>query len=216
MRSHQRRLTVGKVLVALVGIFLVCVGVAFNNNTLLGNDPVGLIYDGIRVTFHVAQINLGLVSNVINVVLLILLFMVGRHYANVGSLMYLIPYGTFVLLGSHLYRWIFTNDALSTRVLGGVVGISLYYLGISLFICTDIGVDPFSGFMLTLRDYLHWSLRKTKICFDLVLIVIGFLLGGKVGGITLVTVATTGPAIQFLSTRLAKILNFASETEGES
>lgn len=151
MRS-QRRLTVRKVLVALVGIFLVCVGVAFNNNTLLGNDPVGLIYDGIRAMFHVAQINLGLVSNVINVVLLILLFIVGRHYANVGSIMYLIPYGTFVLLGSHLYHWIFTNDALSTRVLGGAVGISLYYLGISLFICADIGVDPFSGFMLTLRD----------------------------------------------------------------
>ena len=47
----RERFTVKRITLAMIGIFLVCIGVAFNNNTNLGNDPVGIIYDGIRVTF---------------------------------------------------------------------------------------------------------------------------------------------------------------------
>ena len=75
----QERFTTKKIILAMIGIFLVCIGVAFNNNTNLGNDPVGIIYDGIRVTFGVPKINLGMVSNFINIGLLILLFLIGRH-----------------------------------------------------------------------------------------------------------------------------------------
>lgn len=202
--EKPNRFTVKRVSLAMTGIFLVCIGVAFNNNTNLGNDPVGIIYDGIRQTFGVAQINLGMVSNFINVGLLILLFLVGRHYANVGSLMYLIPYGFFVLLGSHLYVLLFPHNTIPARVAGGIIGISLYYIGISLFICADIGVDPFSGFMLTIRDHMHWSVRRTKISFDLILITVGILLGGKFGVITIVALLTTGPAIQFLSDKFSR------------
>lgn len=49
------RYTPKTIALALLGIFLVCMGVAFNNNTQLGNDPVGIIYDGLRTTFHLEQ-----------------------------------------------------------------------------------------------------------------------------------------------------------------
>ncbi|ETA74329.1 YczE/YyaS/YitT family protein [Ligilactobacillus equi] len=203
--SMKERFTIKRISIAMIGIFLVCIGVAFNNNTNLGNDPVGIIYDGIRASFGIPRINLGMVSNYINIGLLILLFIVGRHYASFGSFMYLIPYGFFVLLGSHLYLLLFPGEALMIRIVGGIVGISLYYIGISLFISADIGVDPFSGFMLTLRDYTKWSLRRTKITFDVVMICIGMLLGGRFGVITLITVCTTGPVIQYLGEKFKKI-----------
>ena len=201
----SERFTTKRVALAMIGIFLVCIGVAFNNNTDLGNDPVGIIYDGIRATFNVPKINLGMVSNFINIGLLVLLFIIGRRYANIGSFMYLIPYGFFVLIGSRLYLSIFPENTLSMRIIGGIIGISLYYIGISLFICADIGVDPFSGFMLTIRDHTGWSVRRTKITFDVVLICIGILLGGKFGIITLITVCTTGPAIQYLSEKFKRV-----------
>lgn len=196
----SKRFTTKRVALAMIGIFLVCIGVAFNNNTDLGNDPVGIIYDGIRATFNVPKINLGMVSNFINIGLLVLLFIIGRRYANIGSFMYLIPYGFFVLIGSRLYLSIFPENTLSMRIIGGIIGISL-------FICADIGVDPFSGFMLTIRDHTGWSVRRTKITFDVVLICIGILLGGKFGIITLITVCTTGPAIQYLSEKFKRVFS---------
>ena len=194
----RERLSLKKVVLAMTGIFLVCLGVAFNNNTGLGNDPVGIVYDGIRVAFNIPIVKLGFVSNFINVGLIAILLVIGRHYINIGTAMYLIPYGLFITVGSRLYPLIFTNDALGTRLLGGAIGISLYYIGISLFVATDIGVDPFNGFMLTIRDKTGWSIRKSKIIFDVVLMTTGFLLGGKFGLITIVTATTTGPVIQAL------------------
>lgn len=200
------RYTPKTIALALLGIFLVCMGVAFNNNTQLGNDPVGIIYDGLRTTFHLEQAQLGTVSNYLNVVLIIGLFFMSRHYASWGTLMYLVPYGVFVSIGSALYPMIFTSTTLLGRSLGGLVGISLYYLGISLFVAADIGVDPFSGFMLTLRDKTGWSMRRSKITFDGALIIMGVLLGGKFGIITILTALTTGPTIQALSSIFRKRL----------
>lgn len=200
------RYTPKTIALALLGIFLVCMGVAFNNNTQLGNDPVGIIYDGLRTTFHLEQAQLGTVSNYLNVVLIIGLFFMGRHYASWGTLMYLVPYGVFVSIGSALYPMIFTSTTLLGRSLGGLVGISLYYLGISLFVAADIGVDPFNGFMLTLRDKTGWSMRRSKITFDGALIIMGVLLGGKFGIITILTALTTGPTIQALSSIFRKRL----------
>ncbi len=39
-----------KIVLAVVGIMMVGMGVAFNAAAALGNDPVGIVYDGIRNT----------------------------------------------------------------------------------------------------------------------------------------------------------------------
>ncbi len=198
MKLLSKNLTVKSTVVSLVGIFLVCIGVAFNNNTMLGNDPVGLIYDGVRAAAGLNQQQLGYVSNFMNIGLVLLLFFLGRKYLNLGTFLYLIPYGAFVSVGSWLYPHIFTNSLLVIRILGALAGCSLYYLGISLFVASAIGVDPFNGFMLTISDRLHWSVRRSKITMDVVLTIAGVLLGGKFGLITVFTACTTGPVIQFL------------------
>lgn len=193
------RITPKKLLLSIIGIALVCIGVAFNNNTMFGNDPVGIVYDGIRSTLHYTQAELGVVSNFINIGLILLLLIFGRRYVNIGTFLYLIPYGLIVSFGSHLYQYLFDNDLLFHRILGGLIGCTLYYIGISLFVASNIGVDPFTGLMLTIRDKTKWSLRRAKITMDICLIVIGILLGGKFGIITILTALTTGPAIQYLS-----------------
>lgn len=199
MKSISENLSFKSVITSMIGIFTVCIGVSFNNNTLLGNDPVGIIYDGVRAFWGLSYLQLGYVSNFINIGLLLILYLFGRKYLNIGTFLYLIPYGIFISIGSHLYPHIFTSDALGIRILAGGVGCLIYCIGISLFVASNIGVDPFNGFMLTIRDNMKWSIRRSKITMDIVLTILGFLLGGKFGIITIFTACTTGPAIQFFS-----------------
>jgi uncharacterized protein len=197
--SDSPRITPRKLFVSIIGIAFVCIGVAFNNNTMFGNDPVGMFYDGIRSTLQYTQAELGVASNYINIGLILLLLVFGRRYVNIGTFLYLIPYGLLVSFGSHSYQILFDNDIFFHRILGGLIGITLYYIGISLFVASNIGVDPFTGLMLTIRDKTKWSMRRAKVTMDLCLIAIGFLLGGKFGIITVITALTTGPVIQYLS-----------------
>lgn len=201
----KNRITLGKCAVAVAGILLVGSGVAFNAMAQLGNDPVGIFYDGIRSALGLTQAQLGLASNAVNVGLAIFLWFAGRRYLNLGTLIYILPYGLCVDFGSWLYGVLFPANLLWQRAAGSVLGCMLLYLGVAIYITVDIGVDPMTGTAMVLRDRMHWDYKRAKWLFDGILTVCGFLLGGKLGVVTVLTALSAGPAIQFLSGRLAKL-----------
>ena len=58
-----------RIILAILGIILVGTGVAFNAAAALGNDPVGIVYDGIRSALNLSSEQLGMASNIVNIVL---------------------------------------------------------------------------------------------------------------------------------------------------
>ena len=80
----RKRIEIRKCFLALLGILLIGVGVSFNAMAKLGNDPVGIFYDGIRNALGLNQEQLGMASNLVNIVLLVFLFFAGRRYLNIG------------------------------------------------------------------------------------------------------------------------------------
>ncbi len=193
------------IILAFVGIVLVGVGVAFNAAAALGNDPVGIMYDGIRSFLGLTSEELGLASNLVNIALMVLVFFTGRHYINIGTFVYIIPYGFIVSLGGKLYHLIFQVQTFPIQVLGAVIGCLLLYTGVAMYITADIGLDPFTGVVMVLRDRLKKEYRYVKIGFDISCILIGTLLGGKLGVITIITALSAGPVIQFLSDQMNKV-----------
>lgn len=204
----KRSVSVKAILASLLGILLVGIGVAFNNRAGLGNDSIGIVYDGIRNTAKLTPDQLGIASNVLNFGLAMILLFIGRKYINVGTLIYVIPYGFFVNLGSSLYTLLALPETMIFRLILAILGSLSLYLGVATFIATDIGVDPFTGIVMVIRDKVKKDYALVKIIFDLLMVFIGIILGGKFGIITLITALTAGPLIQFFSKRVRKLLNF--------
>lgn len=200
---EKRKITGKSILAAAFGVLLVGVGVAFNNCAGFGNDPVGIVYDGIRSISGMNQAQLGMASNAVNIVLLVFLLFVGRRYVSVGTFVYLLPYGFCVDLGNFLYGLHGASEDIWVRVVFSVLGCVLLSLGVAIYITVDIGVDPFTGVVLVLRDVLKKEYRYVKIGFDLTMVILGTLLGGRLGVVTVVTALAVGPVIQFF-TRLLK------------
>lgn len=202
----MKNIKAGKIFLAVVGIMLIGVGVAFNAGTLFGNDPIGIIYDGVRNAANLAPEQLGQVSNFVNFALIAILFFIGRRYIHIGTVVYILPYGTFVSLGTYLYETFFRQDVFFSRLIAAVLGCSFVFIGVGIYIAMDIGLDPFTGIVMVINDKLGWEYRKTKICFDVVMVVIGVLLGGGLGVITIVMALIAGPCIQrvaeFVKTRM--------------
>lgn len=204
---EQGKVTAKSVLIALIGILLVGVGVAFNNCAGLGNDPVGIVYDGIRNVTGMGAEQLGLASNIVNLSLALLVFFTGRKYISVGTLVYFLPYGFFVELGILLYQLLAPETGgLAVQIAFSVVGCLLLYLGVAVYITMDIGVDPFTGIVLVIRDAVKKEYRIVKIIFDITMIILGTVLGGKLGAVTIITALTAGPVIQFFSGELHRLL----------
>lgn len=201
----MQKLNLKRCIIAEIGILMIGIGVAFNAMAQLGNDPVGIFYDGIRNALNLTPQQLGMASNGVNVILFIILCLFGRKFLNFGTLLYVIPYGTFVTIGTAIYPKIFTSDALMVKILGGFTGCLLLYVGVGLYIAMEIGLDPMNGISLLLMEKLKLDYSKTKWLFDGTLTVVGFILGGKLGVITLLTALTGGPGIQ-MTIKLGKKL----------
>ena len=201
----MQKLNLKRCIIAEIGILMIGIGVAFNAMAQLGNDPVGIFYDGIRNALNLTPQQLGMASNGVNVILFIILCLFGRKFLNFGTLLYVIPYGTFVTIGTAIYPKIFTSDALMVKILSGFTGCLLLYVGVGLYIAMEIGLDPMNGISLLLMEKLKLDYSKTKWLFDGTLTVVGFILGGKLGVITLLTALTGGPGIQ-MTIKLGKKL----------
>jgi uncharacterized membrane protein YczE len=117
----------------------------------------------------------------------------------------MLSYGTFVSIGTKIYSLLFVGQELWTRILGSFFGCLFIYIGVAIFIVVDIGLDPMTGMAMVLKDKLKWEFRKAKILFDTSLILLGFLLGGKIGVITVIAALIAGPSIQFISERLMEL-----------
>lgn len=187
------------IMLAIVGIFFIGTGVAFNAAAALGNDPIGIMYDGIRNVANLSPEQLGMASNIVNISLAVLVLILNRHYINIGTLIYIIPYGCIVDVGRKLYYVIFKAQTLPIQIIGAALGCMSLYLGVAMFIVADIGLDPFTGIVMVLRDKLKKEYKVMKICFDICCIFIGFILGGKLGVITILTAVTAGPVIQLFA-----------------
>ncbi len=214
--KNNKKINISEIILAFVGIVLVGVGVAFNAAAALGNDPVGIMYDGIRSILGLTSEQLGTASNIVNVLLMILVFFTGRHYINIGTFVYIIPYGFVVNLGGKLYHLLFPVQTFPIQILGAVIGCLLLYTGVAMYITADIGLDPFTGVVMVLRDRLKKEYRYVKIGFDISCIIIGTLLGGKLGVITIITALSAGPVIQFLSDQMNKIREKIRGTYGRT
>ena len=172
------KISVTTILVALIGVLFCGMGVGINNMASLGNDSVGILYDGFLNTFG---LELSTASNVVNVSLVVLLLFIGRRYVSLGTIIYLIPYGFCVSAGIAVANVLKFSDALPVSIMLAVLGSLILCMGIALFIVIDIGVDPFTGVVLVLVDKLKKEYKFVKIGFDISCIIIGFLLGGKAG-----------------------------------
>lgn len=201
----MRKEKISRLILAVAGIILIGIGVAFNAAAALGNDPVGIVYDGIRSISGFNAEQLGTASNIVNIVLVVFVFLSDRHYVNIGTFVYGIPYGTIVNFGGKIYHAVFHTQTMGVQILGAVIGCTLLYTGVVMFITADIGLDPFTGLVMVLRDKAGKEYRLVKIIFDIACIVIGTLMGGKLGVITVVTALTAGPCIQFLADRMVKL-----------
>jgi hypothetical protein len=59
---------------------------------------------------------------------------------------------------------------------------------------------------MVIRDKLKLDYKKVKIGFDITMIIIGTLLGGTLGIVTILTALTAGPCIQWLASVMTALL----------
>lgn len=199
-----------KVVLAFVGILLVGTGISLNAMAGLGNDPITIFYDGIKHLMGLSEAQLGVATNLVNITLLIIVFFIDRHYVNIGTFVYILPLGTIIDSVTKVLQNMNISGSLFSRSLLAASGCMVLAMGLGLFIAIDIGVDPITGAVLILRDKTKKDYKIVKVSFDFTCVLMGALLGGKFGVVTILTAMMTGILISYF-TKIAKKLLIKKE-----
>ena len=190
------------IILTFIGAVLCGTGCGFMNYAALGMDAIGSFYDGIRTALNLSIDTIGTVSIGISIVLIIFLLIVKRKYVNIGTIIYLIVYGIFANISTLCLETLITSDAVLVKAVISILGILILTYGLGIYIAVDIGVDPFTGLTLYLSDITHKQMQYIKIATDIIFMVIGILLGARIGAISVISVLAEGPLIAFFTKRV--------------
>lgn len=185
-----------RIFMAIIGLMISGVGVGIFLYSQLGVDPASVLQTGFSNVFHISY---GTASALSNVVILGIVFFIDRSYINLSSLLAIFGIGYTADFVNFILRNLLPGDLnLIIRLLMILVGCLVMAAGIATYIRADLGVGAIDLVSEIISNKLHFSYRIVRVAGDISFVIVGFLLGGKVGVGTLVAAFMTGPAVHLL------------------
>ena len=189
-----------EILMVIVGSMMMGASIDLFVQADFGLDPLSLFQAGLGRVLH---LSLGTTSQVLMISIIILLFFIDRKRIGIGSILNSVLVGTFIKWFSPM---ICTGGGTAAeRLLCLLAGLILMGVGIGTYVAAGLGEAGMDAMMMYLSGKLKKNVNVTRISIDILLSITGFLLGGKLGGATVVSMVVNGYMIQFTIELIGRI-----------
>jgi uncharacterized membrane protein YczE len=195
-----------RVVQLLAGLALYGVSMAMMIRSTLGLDPWDVFHAGIAT--HV-PLTFGQVTIVVGA-LVLLLWVPLRQWPGLGTIANVVVIGLAADAGLAL---IDPPGSMWARVLLLGFGIVLNGVAGGLYIGSQLGPGPRDGLMTGFARRTGLSIRLVRTTIEVLVLSVGWLLGGPVGLGTVLYAVSIGPLVQFFLPRLTVDLRLADGSE---
>ena len=169
----------------VAGLLVIGFSISISVRAELGVAPWDVLHQGLA---KATGTSIGVVLVLVGL-LVLLAWIPLRQHLGIGTILNTLSIGFIANLG---LEWIPEQHALAARIALLALAVFGFGLGGGLYIGCGLGPGPRDGLMtaITARGYRLWIVRTVIECSVLV---VGFVLGGKVGIGTVVIALTIGP-----------------------
>lgn len=188
-RLRDRRLP-RRITQLLVGLFLYGLGIAFMVRGEIGAAPWDVLSQGI--SRHV-PLSFGVITILTSVVVLLLWLPLRQRY-GVGTLLNALLVGPSADVGLLLIP---VGQPLWLRIAFFVIGLLVLAAATGLYIGAHFGPGPRDGLMTGLHKRTGWPIWIVRTGIEIVVVAVGWSLGGNVGIGTLAFALLVGPLCQY-------------------
>ena len=188
------------VLMVVAGSMMMGISIDLFVQAGFGLDPQSLFQAGLGGVLH---LSLGTTSQLLMISILILLFFLDRKRIGIGTILNSILVGTFINLFSPIICTSGGNTA--AHILCLLAGLILMGAGIGLYVAAGLGEAGMDALMIYLSQRLKKNVNTTRRVLDIILAATGFLLGGKMGAATVISMLVNGSIIQFTIELIGRI-----------
>lgn len=88
-----------------------------------------------------------------------------------------------------------------------LLGIIFFAIGTGLYAAASLGRGSYEALTFSLAEKNGWQVKKVRMILDILMVMIGVILGGKFGICTIATIIISGPIIQFTASKTKSLLS---------
>ncbi|MDO4357737.1 MAG: YitT family protein [Clostridia bacterium] len=207
--GQQRR----RLLMAIIGVLVCGVSVAFFKQAAFGTDPFQCLCNGLD---NVIPISFGTLYMLINLVLLVVVFLMDRHYIGIATFINLFLLGYLVEFSEYAIHSVFGDPSMALRIVYLIIGIVVMCVSSALYFTANLGVSTYDSIALHLDKKLPIPFKFIRICTDLICVAVGFLFRYMPGVGTIITAFFMGPLISLFNRTIAEPLLYGKGGKPEA
>jgi len=172
----------------MIGLVAYGVAIALMVRAEIGISPWDVLSQGLSQT---TGVDFGIMTIIVGAVVL-MLWIPLRQKPGIGTILNII----FVGASAQVVLWLMpVQTDLVLRIALFVAGISLLAIATGAYIGANFGPGPRDGLMTGLRARTGWPIWIIRTGIEVIVVTIGWLLGGNVGIGTLVFALAIGPMV---------------------
>ncbi len=199
-----------RLLMALFGVLVAGISVGLFRRSAFGTDPFQVLINGI--SNHITFVSFGAVYTCINLLMLIAIFLLDKHYIGIATFINIFLLGYVVQFSDDMVgRLIGDSPSIAVRILLLIAGVVILCFASAMYFTADLGVSTYDAVSLIMTDKKLGKFRYLRIGTDVFCVVVGFLLGGIVGVGTIITAFFMGPLIDFFNKKVAEPLLYGKK-----
>lgn len=177
----------------IIGFILCASSTVFMLNSNLGLSPWDVFHQGIS---NVTGMTIGQ-ANIVSGIIVIIICIGLKQRIGIGTLLNIVMIGKFVDIIDES-NIIPMANTLFSGIIMMMIGMFVMGYGCYLYIGCELGCGPRDGVMVGLSNKLNKSIKLIRGSIEILVLIIGFVLGGKVGIGTLISAISIGYCIQIV------------------
>ena len=190
-----------RLMMTFLGVLTCALSVGMFKQAGFGTDPFQCLCNGLD---RVIPIDFGTLYMLINLVLLVAVYFMDRHYIGIATFINLFLMGYIIDFSEHTLMRLIPNPSMAVRIVYIIVAIVVMCVGSSLYFTADLGVSTYDSIALHLADRKIAPFRFIRITTDLICVGLGFAMGYVPGVGTIITALFMGPLISYFNRTLAE------------
>ncbi|MBE1552950.1 YczE/YyaS/YitT family protein [Sporosarcina limicola] len=185
----------------LGGLLIVSLGISMTiKGQRLGIGPWDVLHVGLYQKFGLTIGTWGIITGF---VIIIATAMVLKEWPKIGTWLNMLLLGIFI----DIFNWLLPDfTTLIGQITIFIIGIVVMSYGVGVYVSPNIGAGPRDSLMLLLVDKLGISVKRIRTMIEVVVALLGWLLGGPVGVGTVIIALLIGQFVHYTLPQSRKLL----------
>ena len=184
----------------VVGSVVAAYGITLAIHAGFGGATLAILWQGLSVT---CGITIGEASLAAAGVMILFTLFYDRKQIHIGTVLYQVIYSSCIdlFVGVHVYS---ARSEINFVLM--LLGVVVFSVGTGVYATASLGRGSYEAITFALAERNHWQIKLVRMALDVLMVVLGVLLGGQFGACTIATICISGPVIQLVNRKLKQWL----------